>query len=284
MKIYNRNTKDYEEEIEYEKEKIEFLYNTVAGRVLLKLFVARPLFSKLNAIYYKSKISRKDIKPFIEKHNISMKYWDIEQFKSFNDFFTRKREIDISCSANEIIAVADSKLMIYDISDDTRLTIKNTTYNIKDIIKSASIAKQFNSGKALVFRLAADNYHRHVFIDSGIITDNYTLNGVLHTVRPISEKFKIYSENTREITVIKTKNLGTIVEIDVGALLIGCMVNTYRGYKVTKLDEKGYFEYGGSTVVILINTNCKIDEDILEQSRLGYETKVSIGERIGTVC
>lgn len=284
MRVYNRDTKDYEEEIEYEKEKLEFLYNTVAGRVLLKLFVARPLFSKINAIYYKSNISRKDIKPFIEKHNIDMKYWDIEQFKSFNDFFTRKREIDVNCSANEIIAVADSKLMIYDISDDTRLTIKNTTYNIKDIIKSYSTAKQFNGGKALVFRLAADNYHRHVFIDSGIIIDNYTLNGVLHTVRPISEKFKIYSENTREITVIKTKNLGTIVEIDIGALLIGCMVNTYRGYKVTKLDEKGYFEYGGSTVVILINTNCKIDEDILEQSRLGYETKVSIGERIGIIC
>lgn len=284
MKIYNRDTKDYEEEIEYKKEKLEFLYNTVVGRVLLKLIIARPLFSKINAIYYKSKLSKKDIKPFIEKHNIDIKYWNIEEFNSFNDFFTRKRDIDIKCSANDLIAVADSKLMVYDISDDTRFTIKNTTYNIVDIVKSYTIASQFNGGKALVFRLTANNYHRHVFIDSGIITDNYRLNGVLHTVRPISEKYNVYSENTREVTVIETKSLGTIVEIDIGALLIGCMVNTYKGYKVNKLSEKGYFEYGGSTVVILIKSNCKIDEDILEQSRLGYETKVSIGERIGTIC
>ena len=48
-----------------------------------------------------------------------------------------------------------------------------------------------------------------------------------------------------------------------------------------KGDEKGYFELGGSTIVILTPNNLKIDEDILEYSRKDIEVKVEYGERIG---
>ncbi|NFM44553.1 phosphatidylserine decarboxylase, partial [Clostridium botulinum] len=49
-----------------------------------------------------------------------------------------------------------------------------------------------------------------------------------------------------------------------------------------KGDEKGYFKFGGSTVILFFKENTiKIDNDILNQSKLGYETSVVMGESIG---
>ena len=51
--------------------------------------------------------------------------------------------------------------------------------------------------------------------------------------------------------------------------------------EVKKGEEKGYFEYGGSTIVMFFPPNIMIDEDILRQSQAGYETQVFIGDKIG---
>ena len=78
-------------------------------------------------------------------------------------------------------------------------------------------------------------------------------------------------------------NLGKVVQIEVGALLIGCIRNNNQKYFI-KGEEKGYFEFGGSTIILLLKDNVKIDEDIIEQINQGREVKVSIGERIGLIC
>ena len=55
------------------------------------------------------------------------------------------------------------------------------------------------------------------------------------------------------------------------------------GKKVCKGDEKGFFKFGGSTIVLFIEKDrIKIDEEIINQSYLGFETKVQMGEKIGT--
>ena len=71
-----------------------------------------------------------------------------------------------------------------------------------------------------------------------------------------------------------------IIYIEVGALLVG-KINNYNKNKYNKGEEKGYFELGGSTIVILTNDRIKIDNDIIEYSNKGIETKVKYGERIG---
>lgn len=283
MQIYDRQLKIYEEEIEYEKEKLEFLYNTVLGRILLKTFVARPIFSKFRARYYKSSKSVKDIVPFIEKHGVDVSEWNVEDFKSFNDFFTRKKAINIDSNPEELLSIADARLSVYRIDDDTKLNIKNSVYSVSAIVKDEEIAKDFSGGFALVFRLAADDYHRHSFVDDGEIVTTYRIKGMLHTVRSLAEKYKVYSANSREVTVYDTHNFGRVVQIDVGALLIGAMVNTYTDKSTKKMLEKGYFEYGGSTIVLLVGPNCSIDEDIMNQSAQGFECKVRIGDKIGIV-
>ena len=73
---------------------------------------------------------------------------------------------------------------------------------------------------------------------------------------------------------------GEMIMIEVGALMIGKIVNnTGRDFK--KGEEKGHFEYGGSTIILLTNKDVIIDSDIIKQSEQGIETKVKIGTMIG---
>ena len=52
--------------------------------------------------------------------------------------------------------------------------------------------------------------------------------------------------------------------------------------EVKKGEEKGYFEFGGSTIVLLLQYGkVRMDSDLIENSENGYETIVRMGERIG---
>ena len=69
--------------------------------------------------------------------------------------------------------------------------------------------------------------------------------------------------------------------MEVGALMVGKIVNhEVKSFK--KGDEKGYFLFGGSTVVIIVKENeIEIDKDILENSKKGIETRINARETIG---
>lgn len=71
--------------------------------------------------------------------------------------------------------------------------------------------------------------------------------------------------------------------IEVGATCVGSIIQTYTpDTKVNKGDEKGYFKFGGSTIILFFKKDTvNIDADILQQSNLGFESKVSFGETIG---
>ena len=142
---------------------------------------------------------------------------------------------------------------------------------------------EYKDGYALVFRLSTDNYHRYCYIDSGSKTDNYYIKGVFHTVQPISLKnYNFYKTNSREWTVLNTKNFGKVIDIDIGALGVGRIKNNHKDYEFKKGEEKGYFEFGGSTIVLLVKKNIiNIDKDIMENSLENIETIVKYGEGIG---
>ena len=69
--------------------------------------------------------------------------------------------------------------------------------------------------------------------------------------------------------------------MEVGALLVGKIVNMEK-LKFKKGEEKGWFELGGSTILLFFAENTvNIDKDIISNSYKGIETKVKYGERIG---
>lgn len=276
MKVYDRVTKEYGEEKEFQEKALKFLYGTVFGRILLKLIFSRPWYSKLQARYQNSPKSQKDIRPFIKEYQIDMTGYDMADFRTFNDFFTRKRPYATDTKDGELMAVCDGKLCVYSMKDV--LCIKNVKYTLGELLGEENC---FSSGRCLVFRLAVNDYHRYVYPDEGTICKHYKIKGALHTVRPISSKYKVFSRNYREVTIMETKHFGKVIQVEVGAMLVGKIVNHRTEGSFRKLEEKGYFEYGGSTIILLMERDIAIDEDILEQSLKGIETQVHIGERIG---
>lgn len=281
MKIYDRRTDTYEDIVQYGAGKLAFLYNNPLGRLLLGIAVS-PFVSNVYAWKNSRKSSAKKIPGFIKEHNIDMSDYEDREYKSFTDFFTRKirygkRPVDMAPEA--LISPADSKLLVYEIEKDTTLRIKGRTYTADEILADSENAGEFAGGYALVFRLTVDDYHRFCYPDRGCLISRRLIRGKLHTVSPVSKDHKIYMENTRSVNLLKTENFGTVAYIEVGAMLIGRIVD--NGTVVfEKGQEKGYFEPGGSTVVILVK-NVEIDKDIMEQSASGIETKVRYGERIG---
>ncbi len=283
MTIYDRKKRCLIEEVEHSDKTVQFLYNRVAGRVLLKICLVRPWLSKAVAVYQKSRFSKRSIIPFIQKHNIDTTHWDVGSFKNFNEFFTRKKDFSISADPKDFASIAESKLSVYNISKDLCLDIKNSKYTVEEIVGSKELAEQYSDGLCLVFRLSANNYHRYLFPDSGILKKTYKIKGALHTVRPIAAKYKVFSRNSREVSILETDNLGKIVQVEVGAMLVG-KIRNHTVSSFIKGDEKGYFEYGGSTSILFLNNNVAIDDDIIEQTKKGYEVKVDIGEKIGRIC
>ena len=284
-KIWDRKTKEVIIEKQYKEEALTFLYNNLIGRVLMKIWFTTPIYSKLVAKNKKSKKSIKEISKFIEKNKIDKTKFVEKDYTSFNDFFIREYKpeyINIDENKNSLISPAESKVLAYKITPDLKVKIKSSIYTIYEIVKDKKIEEEFKDGYLLVCRLAVTDYHRYIYIDNGKLIKNKKIKGRLHTVSSISDKYKIYKENTREINYIEYDNLGKTIQIEVGAMQIGKIVNK-SNETFNKGMEKGYFEYGGSTIVLIVSNKVKVDEDILENTNNNIETKVRIGEKIGEV-
>ena len=261
------------------------LYGNVFGRMLLKPLTA-PGLSKLAGKFLSTKASKVFIKPFIRNNHIDMSQFEPVEYESYNDFFSRRirpeaRPIDMD--PEHLISPADSKLTALPITESGRFMLKHTEYTVGSLLKDPALAAEYVGGWALIFRLTVDDYHRYCYAFSGEKGENIYIPGKLHTVNPIANDFfPIYKENAREYTIVRTEGFGEVIAMEVGALLVGRIVNHQGAASVKRGQEKGYFQFGGSTVVLLLKKDTAvIDGDILENSRNGIETVVKFGEKIG---
>ena len=280
MKMVNRKTKE-EKELKYSKFLL-FLYHNILGRILLKTLNNR-LVSKIVGSYMNSSLSKRRINKTIVKNNIDMSLYEKRDFTSFNDFFTRHKEkLNFDMDKNHFVAPADSKLLAIKLNKNSSFDIKGSIYNLENII-NRDLSLEYQNGYALIFRLEVTDYHRYHFIDDGTRDEYNYLPGCLHTVQPIAyEKYKVFHRNAREYTILHTNNFGDIIEVEVGAMMVGKIVNDKKKISFHKGEEKGYFEFGGSTIILFMKENTiLLDEDILFNSTLGKETIVSCGEKIG---
>jgi len=264
---------------------IRFLYNTALGRVAL-LLIASGFVSKIVGFFMNGRISTLLIRPFIRRNRIDMDEYVGKKYASFNDFFTRKVKDGrrtFSKVLSDLPAPCDGKLTAYDIFADSTFQVKFTSYTLSSLLQDKALADEFAGGICLIFRLTPDDYHRYAFIDDGEIVSRKRIKGVLHTVRPIAnERYKVYVKNTREYTVMNTKRFGKVVQMEVGALFVGRISNHPMKDTFKRGDEKGMFEFGGSTIVMLFQRNAiAIDDTLLENTLMGLETVVKMGYKIG---
>ncbi|MDE6732667.1 MAG: phosphatidylserine decarboxylase [Oscillospiraceae bacterium] len=279
MMIYDRAVGQLREELEYGAKSLNFLYNTAFGRVLLKAFFCRGIYSRINGAYMKSRLSVRKIKPFIEKYGIDLSLCERTEFTCFDDFFTRRCRFTTDCTADELIAPCCGRLAAYPITDELTLRIKHSVYTLSELAGGIDVSG-FGGGVCLVYRLAVRDCHRYAFCDDGELIRTEELRGELHTVRPISEKYRVYARNHRVCSLLRTERFGEMIQIEVGALQIGKITN-HAVTRFSRMDEKGYFGFGGSTIIQLLkNGVIELDGDIRSNSENGIETLVQTGERV----
>jgi len=143
----------------------------------------------------------------------------------------------------------------------------------------------YNGGTCLIFRLCPTDYHRFHFIDDGVCSNTTKIKGHYYSVNPIALKSinKLFCQNKREWSIFHSDNFGDVIYMEVGATCVGSIIQSYSpNSKIKKGTEKGYFKFGGSTVILFFKKDTiKIDEDLLHQTQLGFETSVFMGEKIG---
>ena len=261
-----------------------FLYRTIPGRCLLQLLI-RPGVSKAMGAFLDTKVSRHLVEPFVTATKLDLSDYPQRPYGSFNDFFTRhvkdgRRVVDTDPGA--LIAPCDGKLTVYSITAEGLFDIKHSVYSLADLLRDAALAHEFEGGTCLIFRLTPDDFHRYSFMDDGRILETGTLPGVLHTVRPIAfRRYPVFSENAREFALLETAHFGKVIQMEVGALFVGRIVN-HPLTSFARGQEKGKFEFGGSTVILLLQKGAAvIDEELLENTRNGFESVVRLGSRIG---
>jgi phosphatidylserine decarboxylase len=285
IQVYDRDRRAVYDEPQYGAKRLHFLYETSLGRILLGTIFARRWYSSLNALFNRSQYSTRKIGPLTRRFGVDMNDYPEQAYRSYESFITRKidpAKRPIAANPNALIAVADSRLLAYGITNCGRIPIKQSSYTITELLRDPELAATYKDGTCLVFRLATHDYHRYCFADDGRVIRTRTINGKLHSVQPVSSnRYRPLSENYRQYSVIETLNFGTVVAVEVGAILIG-RINNYDITTCRRGQEKGYFSLGGSTICLLLQPGTvKIDPDIVKNSREHIETKVNLGEKVG---
>ncbi|MBU5674883.1 phosphatidylserine decarboxylase [Alkaliphilus sp. MSJ-5] len=296
MDIYyiDRKTGERKKEVVAGDRFLRWMYNTYSGNSILQLIVKKKLFSSLYGKIQDIAFSKNKISSFVNQLNIQMDEAEIEdilKYKNFNDFFARRLKKDARPICNEagsLVSPADGRVLAYEnIKMDEIIQVKGSIYRLEELFQDTKLAQQYDGGTCVVVRLCPSDYHRFHFPDSGVSYYSKKIDGNYYSVNPIalSKIAKIYCENKREITLFNSDNFGQMVLIEVGATCVGSIIQTYEeGKKVEKGEEKGYFKFGGSTVIMFLQKDSvKIDDDIIKNTNDEIETKVDMGDRIGKI-
>ncbi len=298
IKYINRKTGEIEEETIYKSFAIELLYRVGSGTgflgalcafFLLPLFARLPFFSNLYGYLQKRSASKEYIAPFIKKFNVDSSEFlkKVEDFTSFNDFFTRElRQGSRPIVDQSIVLPADGRyLVIDDISKTDGFFIKGQQFDLSSFLQDEVLAKKYARGSMVIARLCPTDYHRFHFPCDGKIKGKPRLiNGPLYSVNPLAlrKNLQFIAENKRYITEIESKIYGTLLFVEVGATNVGTVVQTYEKNRAVKGAEKGYFAFGGSCIVMLFeNGKILFDDDLIRNSLQYLETFSKVGQSLG---
>ena len=286
MKYKDRMGNEFEDTTSQDK-LLDTVYSHAPTRAAVKLMSA-PFVSKIGRKVLNSEVSTVFIDSFADKNGIDMFDYEETKYTSFNDFFKRRIKSTrrlIDPDENVFISPSDGKVSAYEITNSSTFVIKNSVYTVGTLLRDKKLSERYAGGNAIVIRLTPDDYHRYVYPVTGVKSHNRVINGVLQTVNPVALLHTpVFKENTREYCMIRSEKFGDVIVMEVGALFVGKITNHNPEGRiaVTRGEEKGYFEFGGSTIVVLTQKGrVKVDDDLLQNTKEGFETKVLQGSRLG---
>ncbi len=272
----------------YGRAALEFFYGTRLGRATMRVLPHRA-FSTFYGWLQRQPSSRARIPNFIDRLGIDPGEAEhpVERYPSLDAFFCRRLKPDarpIDQNPGRFVMPADGRTLVLPMLDGHRFMIKGHQVHVAELLCDPAEAEFFDGGNAVIVRLAPCDYHRFHFPDSGQASETRRANGRLHSVHPIALLGGAPSfRNQRDITQLESDSFGRVTLVEIGALAVGTIVQTYRAGPVEKGQEKGYFRFGGSTVVALVPAGrLVLDADLVAASNDGIETFIKMGSSIGT--
>jgi phosphatidylserine decarboxylase len=292
----DRVTKKQETEKVYGKAFIEAMYGSgpvsyLASLLLSPLVCKSPLLSHLYGFLQKTKLSQRKVLPFIEKFHVDpQEFLDpISSYASFNDFFIRKLKPSarpIATGHDVAILPADARYLFYPRIDEADgFLVKGKKFTLDELLQDKLLAERYQKGAMVIARLCPTDYHRFHFPCSCLPGNPRILEGNLESVNPLAlrKNIQILAENKRCITSLQTKNFGQVLYIEVGATFVGGIFQTFTPSEpYAKGDEKGYFSFGGSSLILLFEPGTiQFDQDLVDASQKKIEIRGLLGQSMG---
>lgn len=257
---------------------------------LFHLLLNNSVFCRLYGWFQARHGSRRKIPRFVRDYGIDMEEieYPLDRYPTFNAFFTRRLKPEARPFEPEPDALscpADGKVLVYQqLIDGARIPVKGASVPLQRLLDSEEDALPYLHGSALVVRLAPYDYHRFHFPDSGTAAPARVTRGRYYIVNPLglARVPGVFWRNKRAITRFDSDGFGRIAYLEIGGFTVGSIVETYTPGPVDRGQEKGYFQFGGSTLVLLFEPGRVVfDDDLMEDSGRGIEVHVQAGARIG---
>jgi phosphatidylserine decarboxylase len=289
--IWNGEARKFEEEKVFGRAFVELLYGNALGRVVAPLLTHNTLLSKAYGWWQSQKFSARKIDRFVKSFEIRLEDYEGYPYTSFNDFFIRpfksgKRPF---VQGSAMPAFCEARYSFFEKSTrEQRLGIKGSFLNPAEILGDSQLASKFMGGPLAVARLCPVDYHRYHFPDSGRILESKRIPGKLDSVNPMSllKLPGVFSENERHLVIIETDNFGTLAFVDVGAICVGKIVQHHAvGNSFKRGEERGYFLFGGSTVIVFGEAGrFSWRPDLVEKCKEDWEVWMPLGSQIASNC
>lgn len=261
-------------------------------KLLFPLVTRFCFFSRFYGWLQRCSWTREKIRPFIQEYGVDEKEFleKADSFCSFNDFFIRKLRPDarpIATDPKKAIIPADGRYLVYpNIAEVDGFLVKGEKFTLEDLLHDSFLAKEYQNGSMVIARLAPCDYHRFHFPVETVPSAAKLLNGLFFSVNPIAlrRNIHIFSQNKRAITHLHSELYGTVLFIEVGATNVASIIQTYSpGLSYQKGEEKGYFSFGGSSLILLFpQGSISFEADLIENTRKGIETLAKMGQPLGT--
>lgn len=276
---------------------IEKMFAHTLTRGIMKM-VSAPWYANLQRAVMSSFVSTFWITKFVRQNGIRLSEYKKKKYTSFHDFF--KREIKpesrpYTVDENALLSPCDCKASVYRIAENSCFAIKGVPYTVEELLgeivsddmsSPRSLASLYRDGYLFLLRLSLDDYHHYMYPVSGDKSEDMVIPGKLYTVHPLIHKYcAVYRENARQFCTVTTPAGNCVLIMQVGALGVGKIANDNTDAAiVAQGEEQGHFEFGGSTILVLVPGGSYAPEErLLTNTEAGYETIVKMGERIGTV-
>lgn len=273
-----------------------FLYgddwlSKVFGAPLLHLLSRFPFFSAFYGRMQNSSWSKKKVAPFIKNFDMDPREFlqSPESYTSFNDFFTRKLKVEarpIATGKDVAIIPADGRYLFFqNINETDGFIVKDQKFDLASLLGSAELAKEYTHGSMVIARLCPSDYHRYHFPIDCVPGETHLINGWLYSVNPIAirKNIHIFTQNKRTLCLLESKEFGQVLFLEIGATSVGSIHQTYTpDTPQAKGDEKGYFAFGASSLILLFKPGCIVfDEDLLAATAKGQEIRCLMGQQMG---